>query len=62
MNKLNEPMNIVFVSAMNISCINTTLELHILKVTKPIKISNIVNTIVKTGVITIKIYNDIVLS
>ena len=47
MNKLNEPMNIVFVSAMNISCINTTLELHILKVTKPIKISNIVNTIVK---------------
>ena len=34
MNKLNEPMNIVFVSAMNISCINTTLELHILKVTK----------------------------
>lgn len=54
MNKLNEPMNIVFVSAMNISCINTTLELHILKVTKPIKISNIVNTIVKIGVITIK--------
>ena len=62
MNKLNEPMNIVFVSAMNISCINTTLELHILKVTKPIKISNIVNTIVKIGVITIKNYNDIVLS